>query len=177
MLVARNYQPNNLVRLLPAPVRTSVQPEEISRSEAWGRRLRGRGDPWAAIPPDFAAVPEPQRDQVLSDANPELDDLLYLFACQVEWERRADPSAAWEVISAARSSHAGMQAHARSLLESSQQVEPHSPKETPVLGENRGNSTTEATMRTPFDLEMIESCMACKARRDGFFCRPMPAGR
>ena len=30
-------------------------------------------------------------------------------------------------------------------------------------------------MRTPYNLEIIESCMACKANRDGFFCRFSPA--
>ena len=87
MLVARNYQPGNLVRLLPAPAGTSPQPEEISRSENWRGRPRGCGDAWVAIPPEFtaAAAPQPRRDQGPSLAHPELNDLLYLFACQVEW--------------------------------------------------------------------------------------------
>ena len=174
MLVARNYQPGNLVRLLPAPVRTSAQPEEISRSEAWRGRPRGRADAWAAIPPEFPAAPQQRRDQVLSAANPEVNDLLYLFACQVEWERRADPSAAWEVISAARSPHADTRAHARSLLEHSQQIEQQTPEDIPADWEDRGSSTTEAGMRTPHGLEIIESCMNCKASRDGFFCRFSP---
>lgn len=29
-------------------------------------------------------------------------------------------------------------------------------------------------MRTPYGLEIIESCMGCKASRDGFFCRLSP---
>jgi CRP/FNR family cyclic AMP-dependent transcriptional regulator len=33
----------------------------------------------------------------------------------------------------------------------------------------------EANMRTPYGLEIIESCMSCKANRDGFFCRFSPA--
>ncbi len=175
MLVARNYQPSNLVRLLPASVRSSAQPEDISRSGAWRGRPGGRVDPWAAIPPELMTAPEKHRHLAFNEANPPLNDLLYLFACQVEWERRADPSAAWEVISAARSSHAGMQAHARSLLERSQQIAPQSPKDIPAGGENRGCSTTEANMRTPYNLEIIESCMACKANRDGFFCHFSPA--
>lgn len=173
MLVARNYQPGNLVRLLPAPAGTSPQPEEISRSENWRGRPRGCGDAWAAIPPEFtaAAAPQQRRDQGPSPANPEVNDLLYLFACQVEWERRADPSAAWEVISAARSPHAETRAHARSLLEHSQQMAPQSPEDIPTDWEDRGSSTTEAGMRTPNGPEIIESCMGCKASREGFFCR------
>jgi CRP/FNR family transcriptional regulator, cyclic AMP receptor protein len=30
-------------------------------------------------------------------------------------------------------------------------------------------------MRTPYGLEMIESCMGCKASREGFFCRFSPS--
>ena len=29
-------------------------------------------------------------------------------------------------------------------------------------------------MKTPYDLDVIESCMGCKASRDGFFCRFSP---
>jgi CRP/FNR family transcriptional regulator, cyclic AMP receptor protein len=175
VLVARNYQAGNLVRLLPASVRTSALPEDISRSEAWRVRARVLGEAWAAIPPVFATPPAPEpRDQVLSEASPEANDPLYLFACQVEWEQSADPSAAWDVISAARSSHAGTRAHAMSLLERSQQMKPQPPQETPVDGEDRGTETLEAGMRTPYGLEIIESCMGCKASRDGFFCRFSP---
>jgi CRP/FNR family transcriptional regulator len=119
-------------------------------------------------------VPEP-RDQVFGEADPGTNDPLYLFACQVEWERSADPSAAWEVISAARSAHAGTRAQAMSLLERSQQMEPQPPQDTPAEAEDRESSTTEAEMKTPYDLEIIESCMGCKSSRTGFFCRFSPA--
>lgn len=171
MLVARNYQPDNLVRLLPASVRPSSQPEEISKRGG----PRGRADTWAGIPPGFTAVAEPQRDQVSSLANAEVNDLLYLFACQVEWQRRADTSAAWEVISASRSPKADTRAHARSLLEHSQQMEPQPPEDIPAGGEDRGSAPTEAAMRVPQGLDIIESCMGCKASRDGFFCRFSPS--
>jgi len=177
VLVARNYHPGNLVRLLPASVRTSPQSQETSRSETWRVTRHGRADGWAGIPPEFtaAAAPEQPRDQIFSDSNPEARDPLYLFACQVEWEQRADPSAGWEVIHAARSSHADTCAHARSLLEYSQQMEPPPPDDLPAEREDRGGSITEASMRTPYGLEILESCMGCKASREGFFCRFSPA--
>jgi CRP/FNR family cyclic AMP-dependent transcriptional regulator len=171
VLVARNYQPENLVRLLPAPVRPSARPEEMSRLDG----SRGHSDTWAGIPLDFRAAAEPRRGQVPGQANADVNDLLYLFACHVEWEQRADPSAEWEVISAARSSHPDTRAHARSLLEHSQQGEPQPPESIPVEGEVRSSSTMEAGMRAPYGLDIIESCMGCKARRDGFFCRYSPA--
>jgi CRP/FNR family transcriptional regulator len=96
---------------------------------------------------------------------------LYLFACQIEWERSGDPSAAWEVISGTRSSHLDMRAHAHALLERSQQVESRPQGQLPTEQEYRHNSPTEAGMRTPYGLEIIESCMGCKASREAFFCR------
>jgi CRP/FNR family transcriptional regulator, cyclic AMP receptor protein len=175
VLVARNYQPANLVRLLPASVRTSSQPVEIARSDTWRGRNQDLASAWPAIPPQLIAVPGQRRDQFLSEANPEESDPLYLFACQVEWEQTADPSAAWEVISALRSSDAGTRAHARSLLERLHLTQTQPPEEVPADGEDRGSSTMEANMRTPYGLEIIESCMACKANRDGFFCRFSPS--
>jgi CRP/FNR family cyclic AMP-dependent transcriptional regulator len=167
VLVARNYQPSNLVRLLPEPVRTSALPQEISR-EAWRERSLGRKETWAPILPAIEA--EAPRQPAAEATDP-----LYLFACQLEWERRAEPSAAWEVISAARSSHSDTRAHALSLLERPQQVETQSPEDVPVGRGHRRSLTTEAGMRTPYGLEIIESCMGCKASRDGFFCRLSPA--
>jgi CRP/FNR family transcriptional regulator, cyclic AMP receptor protein len=175
VLVARNYQPANLVRLLPAAVRTLVQPPEISREENWRGRNNGFTSAWPPILPEFAAAPAPRRDQVLSEASPEEIDPLYLFACQLEWEQSSDPSAAWEVISAARGSDVGTRAHARSLLERLQLVQTQPPEQIPDDEEDPGSSTMEANMRTPYGLEIIESCMACKASRDGFFCRFSPS--
>jgi len=174
VLVARNYQPSNLVRLLPAPGRSSGKSEEISRSEARRGMPRSRDDSAWAVRPEFRTGAEPQgrHDQALSQVNPEVEDLLYLFACQLGWERQADPSAAWEVITAARSTtNPDLRAHARSLLERSQQMGPECPEDKRTDQEYRRSSITEAGMRTPYGLEIIESCMGCKASREGFFCR------
>ena len=46
-------------------------------------------------------------------------DPLYLFACHIEWERKEEPSAAWELLSAAQSSNPETRAHARALLTAS----------------------------------------------------------
>ena len=45
-------------------------------------------------------------------------DPFYLFACHLEWEGAEEPSAAWELIAASRSSHEETRAHARALLAS-----------------------------------------------------------
>ncbi len=176
MLVARNYQPSNLVRLLPAPVRNSALPEEMSRSEAWYGGALACEEEWAEVPEVRTGTRAvPWHDQAFRHDSPQATDALYLFACQVEWEKRADPSAAWEVISASRSAHADTRAHARSLLERSQQIKSQSPEDVLAEQGHRRGSTAEAGMRTPYGLEIIESCMGCKVSREGFFCRFSPA--
>ena len=168
MLLARNYQPNNLVRLLlPKPARTSVKPEETSNSEAWLSRTRSCEGARVGYP-NFETAP-----QVSRQANPSTNDLLYLFACQLEWEQTSDPSAAWEVISAARNSHADLRAHALCLLARSEDAGEKSLKK-PTEHRHQKSSTAEAGMRTPYGLEIIESCMGCKASQQGFFCRLSP---
>ena len=174
MLVARNYQPSNLVRLLPAPVGTPALPQHISGSEAGRAGFSGRDEAWPGVLPQLgmAARPDQWLDHALTETDQPANDLLYLFACQVEWEQRGDPSAAWEVISAARGPHGDTRAHARSLLERSQEVRPPQiPEDSPANQEEPETQTMEASMRTPYGLEIIESCMGCKASRDGFFCR------
>jgi CRP/FNR family transcriptional regulator, cyclic AMP receptor protein len=127
--------------------------------------------------PDCLAgtAPEQRPDKISNPASSNTLHLLYLFACQAEWERSGDPSAAWEVISAASSSQPEIRAHACALLERFQQLESQSTKDTPKHREYRPNSSMEAEMRTPYGLEIIESCMGCKASREGFFCRLSPS--
>lgn len=175
MVVAKIYQPSNLVRLRPGPVPTSA-PEEIPRGEARHSGSLGREQSRAVAPQLRAATgPEPGRDRVLPPTNPEAVDPLYLLACQLEWERCGDPSAAWEVISAARSSHADTCAHARCLLERAQHRKPQSAEDVPAEAGLRRGATTEAGIRTAYGLDIIESCMGCKVSRESFFCRFSPA--
>jgi CRP/FNR family transcriptional regulator, cyclic AMP receptor protein len=176
VLVARNYQPSNLVRLLPEPIRNSALPEPMSRNETWRGGALACEEVWAEVP-EFGAGARavPWHDQVLLQDNPQATDPLYLLACQVEWEKRSDPSAAWEVISAARSAHPDTRAHALSLLERSQQTESQRPEDAPAEQGQRRSSTAEAGMRTPYGLEIIESCMGCKVSQEGFFCRFSPS--
>jgi CRP/FNR family transcriptional regulator len=116
-------------------------------------------------------IPGTGLDQVLNkDVTPETDPL-YLFACQVEWDRRGDPSAAWEVISGTRSLNSNTRAHALCLLERTQQPRSSLREDNNIEYKDSPGSAQEAGMRTPYGLEVIESCMGCKASREGFFCR------
>lgn len=176
MLVARNYQSSNLVRSLPERTGTSLKVKEISRSEPW-RVPNGHEQAWPALLPLLGegVRREQGREKILRAVSPEEIDPLYLFACQVEWGQSANPTAAWEVISGARSSHQDTRAHARALLERSLQTDSQIPEEIGADTNFQRNSKTEVGMRTPYGLEIIESCMGCKASRESFFCRFSPA--
>src|SRR5258708_25752461 len=155
---------------MPGPARPFSKPEETSGSEAWRNTSLGLEETWAGAAPGFGteAVPDQWRDPALSQASSSINDLLYLFACQIEWERNADPSAAWEVISAARSSHADARAPAHSLLEHFQQVGSQT-QEIPPEPEYRQNSTMEPGKQTPFTVAIIGSSQGGHARPTAFF--------
>jgi CRP/FNR family cyclic AMP-dependent transcriptional regulator len=124
--------------------------------------------------PDYqAAAPEQGIDLVSAKVKLEIDPL-YLFACQMEWERSADPTVAWEVISAARSSQQDTRAQALFLLARTQETRPRE-EGSWERKESRSSIKKEANMRAPYGLDVIESCMGCKASREGFFCRFSPA--
>lgn len=202
MLVGRHCHPNSLVRQLPEHAKSFLVPVSVKR-EAWPGKFLGQTEGWL-LPRDKSRC-----DQPLSQSNETVDELLYLFACQVEWKERADTGAAWELISAARDSRGDIRAHARNLLERSTEVEPAEaePSEvepvqaTPVklpqvklsrmiafqVKLQRGKppasgkiipsqeiakvAAKEASLKTPYNLEIIESCTGCKASKAGFFCR------
>jgi CRP/FNR family cyclic AMP-dependent transcriptional regulator len=108
---------------------------------------------------------------LLSRAYGEVDPL-FLFACHVEWGLRGEPSAAWEIVSAAQSSDEDTRAHARALLASAHQVK-LDPPPRPVALEpvrRRKYSSVEANVKTPYGLEIIDNCPECKCSQPGFFC-------
>lgn len=205
MLVGRNYQPSNLVRQLPKHAKNFVLPGRLER-EAWMGEFLRQAEGWSL--PRF----DSRHCAPVVESNPELEELLYLFACHLEWEKRAEPSAAWELISAARDPREDMRLHARSLLEKFKQTKPagEPPEEEPLeipdaesapvkLLQIELSSMTlqtrkppvsekvisdldfpkiapqEASLKTPYNLEIIESCVGCNASRNGFFCRFSPS--
>jgi CRP/FNR family transcriptional regulator, cyclic AMP receptor protein len=169
--VARNYPPNNLVRLQPERANTSVNGNRILQSKVWRGPLAPEEN-WTSFVPGSPeeAAPSPVIDAALGKTTAEIDPF-YLLACQAQWERCADPSAAWEVLSATRSSNQDTRAHALCLLEHSQKLRPQFPEDSWIDDRDRRNSSKEAEMRAPYGLDVIESCMGCKASREGFFCR------
>ena len=110
------------------------------------------------IPPK--AAPAPRAEEV---------DSLYLFACQLEWERSEDPSAAWELLAAAQSAHPNARAHARALLSRSRHLggvgmDAHDSDIRPK------RFSAETHMKSPYGLDIVEDCARCTLSRSGFFC-------
>jgi CRP/FNR family cyclic AMP-dependent transcriptional regulator len=165
----RSCQPSTMLHPLAAVVHNSAAAgPNLGRqpSQDWNADQESR----QALPNTGTWLPGNRRPTACNETGPDLGSLLYLSACQMEWEMRSDTSSAWEVISAARSPDGGMRAHALSLLEHSQAMRQEAPNQGSSSREYR-RPTTEAGMRIPHGLEIIESCVGCKASREDFFCR------
>jgi CRP/FNR family cyclic AMP-dependent transcriptional regulator len=122
VLVADNQPQNNLVRLLPKIGRSSVKHSLALHSEGWPDQSLKYS---SILPPiSQSGESEPSLNLAVSSEAEETDPL-YLFACQVEWKKRAEPGAAWEVISASRSLNSDTRAHAMALLDHSLEPKTH----------------------------------------------------
>lgn len=98
-------------------------------------------------------------------------DPLYLFACHIEWERKEDPSAGWELIAASRSSNCDARAHARTLLSSSRHLGGWGLGSVPdgSISKKR-RAAAEGEMKGPYGLEITDNCQQCTSLSRGFFC-------
>jgi CRP/FNR family cyclic AMP-dependent transcriptional regulator len=116
-----------------------------------------------------------------SEAQPEVAagrheiDPLYLFACYLDWEQREQPSAAWELISAARGTDSNASAHARALLASSKHL--CGMGSISDFSNKRRRTETEEVdeMNAPYGLEIIENCAECENTNSKFFCGFSPS--
>lgn len=118
------------------------------------------------------ARPEPQMTPA---ALPQQPDLLYLFACYVEWERHEDPGAAWELIQAAENAHGDGRAYARVLLASSQHLGGISAVALPCAAKHKPTSNGESDMKAPYGLDLVDNCTECTNASPGFFCGFSPS--
>jgi CRP/FNR family transcriptional regulator, cyclic AMP receptor protein len=102
-------------------------------------------------------------------------DPLYLFGCRLEWEQQEEPSAAWELLAAAQSSHGDTRAHARALIASSRQLGAFAGSSC-ILRQKR-SAAREKNMNAPYGLEVVDNCTACHYTNASFFCGSSPAVR
>ncbi len=114
--------------------------------------------------PLFSPDPQPNPQD-----HPQEVDSLYLLARYIEWEQQEEPSAAWELLAAAQSSHGDTRAHARSLLASSHNLSGlgqgaascRAPRQT-------RSSAMETKMKAPYGLDIIDNCSDCANTIPGF---------
>jgi CRP/FNR family transcriptional regulator len=113
-----------------------------------------------------ASCPEPPAKQNTVEIDP-----FYLFACHVEWEKREDPNAGWELIAAAHSSHDDTRSHARALLASSRHLGAcGSTFTSEFVAHKRRQVSLDTDMRAPYGLDIIENCAECPNTNPAFFC-------
>jgi CRP/FNR family transcriptional regulator len=93
-----------------------------------------------------------------------------LFACRLEWEQQEEPSAAWELLAAARSRHSDTRAHARALRASSHQLGGTGLASASCCARPKKLSVVEEDMNAPYGLEIIENCADCTNANSSFFC-------
>jgi CRP/FNR family transcriptional regulator, cyclic AMP receptor protein len=113
-------------------------------------------------------------------------DPLYLFCCGALWHRQRDTSAGWELVQFLRSQDKSTRAVAAALLAKTEharllvrdlrrarvQVAKASTRDV-VRPDGQGPSKV-AEMNTPYGLEIVDSCLTCKLRRDHWFCGLSP---
>ena len=161
------------------PVRMeSFRPVEKAPDSLKPRHCRRVTDPANRVPPERELSLPPENSQEVdlrlspppaAQQHPNAIDPLYLFACHITWERGEDPSAGWELISAAQSSDEDTRAHARALLASSRHLGGIGLTAiTPVP--RKPVADTETTMKAPYGLDIIDDCTACTNRHSQFFC-------
>jgi len=149
----------------PKPLRCRQRTDHLRLVAGWGASFSD--DPQAAVPTsDLISI-----DLSTPAPHPDAVDPFFLFACHVEWERREDSSAAWELIAAAQSTHSDTRAHARALLASSRHLGGVGLASNPSpLPKPRRPALQETEMKGPYGLELIENCAECTITNRGFFC-------
>jgi CRP/FNR family transcriptional regulator, cyclic AMP receptor protein len=123
-------------------------------------------------------MPKPNRAQEFCASV----DPLYLFSCSVSWHKERDASAGWELIQFLRSRDKGSRAvaaallarteHARLLVRDLRRVRIRVTKPATRTVEHPAERTASKAeeMNTPYGLEIVESCLTCKLRKDHWFC-------
>jgi len=109
-------------------------------------------------------------------------DPLFLFFCSLLWHREGDASAGWELVHFLRSWDHSARTMAAALLAKTDKAHFsvrdvrrarngfHVPGRRATNQSKGGSSGEAASMKTPYRLEVIENCLACKLRRNSWFC-------
>lgn len=139
---------------------------------AWRCRTLGIPSVHTVAPAIERSIPDSVTPQVAPARVPAPNEIdpLYLFARHVEWEKNEDPSAGWELISAARSAHGETRAHALALLASSQHLGGIGLGGSASVTSRRRRNVAEEDVKAPYGLDIVEDCSKCANANPGFFC-------
>lgn len=175
-----------LIQLGAARTRGGVEPV-LHGTDARGRYDGSRQKPSFPIRIQTGAAKsqEAAKPRLSEGRAPEFGgriDPLYLFSRGVLWHQQRDTSAGWDLIQCLRSPDREVRAiaaallakteHARLLVRDLRRARAHVNK-PPVrhvphpYGQAPGKV---AEMNKPYGLEIVESCLTCKLRKDPWFC-------
>jgi CRP/FNR family cyclic AMP-dependent transcriptional regulator len=139
---------------------------------------------------DSAKHPTLYRPEILARVSDGQDngsgmDTLNLFASSVRWQQTADPGAGWDLIKGLRSSDRSSRVLAASLLAKTKHCGirvRHLRRAARGWSVDMGESSLTSSsrrngiemMNTPYGLEITDSCLSCKLRRNSWFCGLSP---
>jgi len=111
-------------------------------------------------------------------------DPLYVMTRGLEWQRERNIDAGWELLRLLRSSDSEIRMLAANLLAKSERLRARDVRRarrkltrSQVNYENGalfGPSQKVKSMNTPYGLEMVDSCVSCKLRKNQWFCGLSP---
>jgi CRP/FNR family cyclic AMP-dependent transcriptional regulator len=156
-----------------------------------GGAVGGQGQWWP--PPVQAGAGRPgrsDRHEVRRNHTPAQGnyfDPLYLLACGVLWRQESEAWAGWELVQCLGSWDSGTRAIAAALLAKTENARllvkdlrrARSRLRQPVehtAESDEQNTGKVAEMNTPYGLEITESCLSCKLRKNSWFCALSPEG-
>ena len=170
--------------------RGGVEPVTSGRDARGSRHIAGPGPPFPIL---VRTDPAQQGDFLehgpagtRTQACGASVDPLYLFSCGVLWHQQRDASAGWELIQYLRSQDRDARAvaaallakteHARLLVRDLSRAQARVTKLAARKVGDRGGQVPSkvAEMNTPYGLEIVDSCLTCKLRKDNWFCGLSP---
>ena len=109
-------------------------------------------------------------------------DPLFLFHCGMQWQQKSDTASGWELVQAMRSTDRGSRALAAEFLattENGRLLVRDLRRTRSGLEEIKKQPQNAAAaqgdlMNTPYGLQMVENCLSCHLRKQGWYCALSP---
>ena len=149
------------------------------------------GAPTGVVPPEVyqrrqsvrARRSERSRDGSRGQAPASRVDPLYLFHCSLLWHRKGENTAGWELIQGLRQGDVITRAVSATLLAKTENARllvrdlrrTHGGlRRLKIAGPDSTKLSQGMEMNTPYGLEIVDSCVSCRFRKDKWFCGLSP---